>query len=176
MHPAEVESCLETMVLLSDTREKPTDRYRARIRQIGLPVERVALNVGDYSAKMQLPDGSWFQLPISLERKMDATELAMCYCQERDRFEREFQRAIEAGTSLYLIVEDTTWQSIYAGEYRSRMRPKSLVASILTWLARYHCQLILCAPSVTGWLIRDILYYEARELLLQMEEGDKNEH
>jgi hypothetical protein len=34
--------------------------------------------------------------------------------------------------------------------------------------------LIFCLDSTTGKLIRDILYYEAREILLSMEEGDSS--
>lgn len=168
MHPAEVETVLESMVVLVDSREQDTPRLRARLKQIGLPVERIALNAGDYSAKVQLPSGEWYQLPIAVERKMDINELAMCFCQERGRFEREFQRAEDAHIRMYLLIEDISWQNIYAGKYRSRMRPKALVASILTWLSRYQCELIFCSPSVTGWLIRDILWYEAREALLRM--------
>ena len=172
MHPAEVERVLESMVILVDSREQDTPRLRARIKQIDLPVERIALTAGDYSAKVQLPDGTWYQLPVTIERKLSATELATCFCQERGRFEREFQRAEDAKIRLYLLVEDTSWQSIYAGKYRSRMRPKALVASILTWLTRYRCELILCDPNVTGWLIHDILWYEAREILLNLGEED----
>ena len=172
MHPAEVERALESMVCLCDSREQDTPRLRARLKQIGLPIERIALKAGDYSAKVQLPDETWFQIPITIERKMDINELAMCYCRERGRFEREFKRAKDADMRLYLLVEDISWQGIYAGKYKSQMRPKSLVASILSWLARYNCELILCSSMITGWLIRDILWYEAREILLNLGEED----
>ena len=172
MHPAEVERALESMVCLVDSREQDTPRLRARLKQMGLPTERIALKAGDYSAKIQLASGEWYQLPIAIERKMDINELAMCYCQERGRFEREFQRARDANMRLYLLIEDISWQKIYAGKYRSGMRPKSLVASILSWLARYNCELIFCDSSVTGWLIKDILWYEAREILLNLGEED----
>ena len=172
MHPAEVEQVLESMVCLVDSREQDTPRLRARLKQIGSPTERIALNAGDYSAKVQLPNGSWFQIPVAIERKMDITELATCFCQERGRFEREFGRASQAHIRLYMLIEDATWQNIYAGKYRSRMRPKSLVASILTWLSRYNCELIFCSSTVSGLLIHDILWYETREILLQMEGDD----
>lgn len=174
MHPAEVEACLESMVLLLDSRERPTAKLRERLRQTGLPYERVALNVGDYGAKVKLPNGDWFQLPVEIERKMDITELCMCFCQERGRFTREFERARDSRNRLYLLVEGANWENVYAGKYRSRMRSKSLVASILSWVSRYDCQLMFCRDSTTGKLIRDILYYEAREILLSMEEGDSS--
>ena len=168
MHPVEVEECLRSMVCICDSREQPTPKLKARLKQIGLPVEREALNVGDYSAKVMLPDGTWYKLPIGIERKMNITELCTCFCQERGRFRREFERASESHTKMYLLIEDSTWENIYTGRYRSRMAVKSLVASILAWLARYNCQIIMCKAETSGKLIRDILYYEGREILMGM--------
>jgi len=170
VHPAEVETCLEELVCIVDSREQDTVKLRSRIRSIGYPIERAALNVGDYSAKIKLPNGEWYQIPVAIERKYAIDELCMCYCQERGRFEREFKRAQEAHIQVYLLVEGATWESIYSGKYRSQMRPKSLVASICSWLARYNCKLIFCKSETTGAVIRDILYYEAREILLKMED------
>ena len=168
MHPADVERSLESMVCLVDSREQDTPRFRARIKQIRLPIERIAINAGDYGCKVLLPNGEWYQVPVVIERKMNIDELCMCYCQDRDRFEREFERAKNNNIRVYLLIEDARWENIYADKYRSRMRSKSLVASILSWLARYDCELIMCAPTVTGWLIHDILWYEAREHLLKV--------
>ena len=96
----------------------------------------------------------------------------MCFCQERKRFIREFDRASDSGTKVYLLIENASFKNMYAGKYRSHMAPKSLIASILSWLARYNCQIVFVEPEGSGRLIRDILFYEARELLLQMEEGE----
>lgn len=168
MHPSEIDKCLETIVCLCDTREQPTQKLKTRLQQIRFPVERVALNVGDYSAKVQLPSGEWVQLPVSVERKYDLAELCMCYCQQRKRFTKEFDRAKDAKIKTYLLVENATWEKIYAWQYRSQMRPKSLIASITAWLSRYNCSLIFCRSETSGTLIHDILYYEAREMLMGM--------
>ena len=48
------------------------------------------------------------------------------------------------------------------------MNPKSLVGSILAWLARYNCQVIFCDKQTSGQLIYDILYREGRETLMRM--------
>ena len=158
---------------LVDTREQDTPRLRARLKDIGLPIERVALNAGDYGAMVLLPaTGEWYELPIAVERKMDLDELCMCFCQQRGRFKREFERAKKAQKRLYLLIEGATWEKVYAGQYRSRMRSKSLVASILSWAARYDCEIIFCTSRITGGLIRDILWYEAREILSQMGDGE----
>ena len=161
-------AALDGMVCLVDSREQDTPRLRRRLRDIGIPHERQKLDAGDYSAKFPLPDGSWKTVNVAVERKMSLDELANCYCSGRGRFQREFERAQKTGTKLYLLVENATWESLYAGRYRSRMKPNSFVASLLAWLARYNCQVIFCKPETTGKLIHDTLYREGKEMLERM--------
>ena len=52
----------------------------------------------------------------------------------------------------------------------SQMNPKSLVGSILAWLARYNCQLMFCKKETSGQLIKDILYREGKEALLKLDQ------
>lgn len=168
MHPVEIANQLENMVCLADTREQPTARAKIRLKEIGLPIERVALKFGDYSARCPALDLSD---KVAIERKMDLAELCGCYCHSRDRFAREFLRAKDAGAKVYLLIENASWEKAYRGQYRSKMRPESLVASLTAWLARYNCQLIFCEEYTSGKLIHDILYREMKERLEQME-GD----
>ena len=167
MHPAEIEQALEELVVLVDTREQDTASLQERLKFFG-KYERQKLDAGDYSAKVLMPAGEWFQIPVAVERKMDFDELADCYCRSRERFMREFERAKESGTKIYLLIEGASWEDAYAGAYRSHMRAKSLVGSILAWLARYDCQVLFCQSRTTGKLIRDILYREAKETLTRM--------
>ena len=62
MTPFDLEKCLDSMVLLVDTREQPTERLKRRIEQTGLPYERKKLEQGDYSCKCTLPDGEELDL------------------------------------------------------------------------------------------------------------------
>lgn len=132
---------------------------------MGVPYERCKLDFGDYSVKC---DRLSLANSVTVERKMSIDELCHCYCQDRARFEREFERAKDAGAKIYMLIEDATWEDIYGGKYRSKMRPESLVASILAWLARYDCQLFLCKSSTTGQLIKDTLQRELKERLEAM--------
>ncbi|MEE1146957.1 MAG: hypothetical protein UHS32_09320 [Bacteroidaceae bacterium] len=138
------------------------------------PNVREALNAGDYTAKTLLPDGTWFYAPVAVERKMSLTEIAGNFTRERERFRAEFNRAREHGIRLYILIENASWEAAYAGAYRSQMKPQSLIASLLTWSARYGCAVLMCERSDTGGkLIRDILHYEMREALDRMVEyGD----
>ena len=163
------------MVCIVDTREQDTPRLRARLKQMGTNHVREKLNFGDYSAKFPLPDGSFFSLAdkVVVERKMSIDELCHCFCQDRDRFEREFERAKEAEARVYLLVEGATWEDVYGGKYRSRMRPTALVASLLAYISRYDCVPIFCDAKTTGKLIKDILLREAKERLESLEINGK---
>ena len=164
MTPHEIEEALKGMVVLVDTREQDTARLRVRLKDMKCEHERCKLDFGDYSAKVPV-NGEWLTLNVAIERKMDLDELAQCYCNGRKRFEREFERAQTAGAKIYLLVENATWEDAYTGNYRSKMSPKALIASILAWLSRYRCQVIFCRQRTSGRLIYDILYREAREHL-----------
>ena len=165
-----VKRALSTMSVLWDTREQDTPRARKRMEQIGAPIERVALSFGDYSVKCDTLD---LRDQVAIERKMDLTELAHCYCQDRKRFVREFKRAKEAGTKLYLLVENGSLDEAYSGHYRARVHPASLTASMLAWLARYNCQILFCKEENSGRVIHDVLYRELKERLEEMPDEEE---
>lgn len=168
LDPIEAEECLKSMVYCVDTREQPTENLAKRMEFLQ-PNERETLMSGDYTAKTLLPDGSWFYLPVAVERKMSLTEIAGNLTRERDRFRAEFNRAREHGIRLYILIEQASWEEAYAGAYRSQMKPKSMIASLMTWSARYGCSVVMCKrPETSGKLIRDILHYEMRERLERM--------
>ena len=168
LNPAEAEECLRNIIYCIDTREQPTAAFEKRVAYLQ-PYERETLSAGDYTAKTLLPDGTWFYAPVAIERKMSLTEIAGNFCRERDRFRAEFNRARDAEIRLYVLIERSSWEDAYAGAYRSKMKPQSMIASLITWMARYKCTVIMCSRSDTGGkLIRDILRYEMREALERM--------
>lgn len=156
------------MVYVIDNREQPTKALAKRMEYLQ-PNVRETVNAGDYAAKTLLPDGTWFYLPVAVERKMSLTEIAGNLTRERERFRAEFNRASEHGIRLYILIEQASWEAAYSGAYRSQMKPQSLIASLLTWSARYGCPILMCErPETGGKLIRDILHYEMREALDRM--------
>ncbi len=163
----EVKHSLETMKILIDTREKPSELLKARLDIIGLPYERRKLDVGDYSCSCILPDGSEldFSQRCVIERKYDLSELCMCFGKERGRFSREFERAKASDVKIYLLVENATWEKIYAGKYNSLFTPAALEASIDAFRSRYNMQIDFCKAEITGKRIHDILYRELKEYL-----------
>lgn len=167
MHPLEVEKTLKDMIILYDTREQPGEKLNKRLENTGCPCERVKLNFGDYSAKcgdVSLADS------VVIERKMNLTELTMCFGSERERFQREFERAKEAGAKIYLLIENADWNvlysdSVYKRYTRSKYSRQALLASLTAWIARYNMNVIFCNDKNTGFLIREILYREMKERL-----------
>lgn len=167
MTPFEVSEALEHLTLLVDTREQDTLSFRRRVKEVGLPWERRKLDFGDYSMRVKLEDGQEvdFSPAVAIERKMSLDELCQCYGRGRKRFQREFLRAKKAGAKLYLLIENGSWEKALSGEYRSRMQPQALTASLTAWLARYDCQVLFCQAKSTPRLIREIIYREAKERL-----------
>lgn len=167
MHPVEIENTLKTLTLIVDTREQDTARARRRFARIGLPYIRKALNFGDYSCFVTLPDGTEldFSGSVSIERKMDLDEIIGCFTRHRARFAREFERAKEHHAKLYLLIENASWEKVLKANYRSKMNANALLASMTAWLARYNCQIIMCDELTSPRLIKEILYREAKERL-----------
>lgn len=167
MNHFEVDAALGTMTILIDTREQDTPALRRRIKAMECETERVKLNVGDYSCKCILPDGSEYSLQddVVIERKMGIDELCSCFARGRERFTREFERAAVAGMKVTILVENATWEDILSGNYRNRTHPNALAASICAWLARYNVNLIFCDSQTTGTLIKRLLRYELKERL-----------
>lgn len=170
-HPCEIERILRSMVILVDTREQDTARARKRYKQFGCEFERKALKFGDYSARLTGLDGEGINLEgvVCVERKMDLDELCNCFCQGRERFHREFERALAAGAHVYLLIENDNLDNAYAGAYRSRMNPKALTASILAWSIEFGIIPLFISADRSGQLTRDILYREARAYLERQE-------
>ncbi len=177
MNKRQIREAVNQMHVLIDTREQDTERARKRIEAIGLPVDRVVLDYGDYAYNTILPDGHPIYEPCSkrvrpacvIERKMGLDELATCLTISRDRFEREWERAADAGARLWLLVENASWGDVIRHRYRSRMEPSAFIGSIIAWQCRYDARLIMCSERDSGLLIREILEKDLRQ---RLERGD----
>ena len=163
---------LESFEILVDSREQNTDRARKRYESFGVPSQRAVLNYGDYTYNATLPDGSKIydvSKTISpacvVERKMNLDELAGCYTRGRQRFQREFERAQEHGSRIYLLCENASWENLLNGKYKSRMNAAAFTASTMAWMVRYNMNVIFCKEETSGKLIKEILYRDLKERL-----------
>lgn len=171
MNNFDLEKTLSTMVLVVDSREKPTDEAKKRWESFGVPYRIQALKSGDYTAEFELTNGETFSLEnhALIERKLGIVEICGNFCQNRARFIREFERIKEAGARVYVVVEGASWEAIYNHRYRSQMSPQALVASLTAWMARYNAHIIFCKAETFPKLAKEILYREAKEILTNME-------
>ena len=144
MTPFDLEKTLSTMTIICDSREHATAEAKKRWESFGVPYRIQGLRSGDYTAEFVLPNGETFSLEniCVIERKMSIDEICGNFCQNRDRFIREFERIKEAGAKAYIIVEWASWEAIYNHRYHSKMSPQALVASLTAWMARYNAHII----------------------------------
>ena len=159
----DVENCLRSMVILVDTREQPSDRALKRYKSFQCPYRRQKLDFGDYSAEFTLPDGQIVKVNAAIERKMNLEELSGCLTKDRDRFRREFERSKESGASMYLLVENATWENLVNGKYKTKFNKNAFTGSITAWIARYDLKPIFCKAETSGRLIREILFREMKK-------------
>lgn len=161
---------LDSMEILVDTREQSTPKSEQRYNSFGVPYSRATLAYGDYTANFVLLDGKKLH-DISntvhpfcmVERKMSLDELAQCFTHSRERFEREFQKAVDNNCFIHLICEDGSFEKIEGHKYNSKFPPKAFLASITAWQRRYNIHFHFCSSLETGHLIKEFLYRDMKE-------------
>lgn len=111
------------MKIVIDTREQEPFLF------VGYDCETESggLAVGDYSLT-GLSD------KVAVERK-SLPDLVMCLGRERERFERELQRA--AALQAFMVVVEAPWSDLTSGNYRSQLSPNSACQTVLAFSCRY---------------------------------------
>ena len=114
------------MKVVIDSREQVPfafehEKYAGTVAEVG------ALDTGDYSLA-GLTDR------VAVERK-SLPDLVACLGRERERFERELQRA--AALDAFAVVVEAAWADLAGGQYRSQLNPHSACQSVLAFSCRY---------------------------------------
>ena len=117
------------------------------------------------------PGGEVIQMHhrFAIERKMNLDELAGCFTHDRERFEREFQRASDAGAKMVLIVENASYENLLNHKYRSKFHPEAFIASLVAWEIRYGFHVVMCKEETTPKIIYE---WCKRDLKERLERGD----
>lgn len=123
---------IELPTILVDTREQRPYAFEGR------PMMIKKLDIGDYSLQ-------GFENQFAIERK-ELGDFIGCMInkngnENRDRFERELERAKEQLRRLWILVE-ADWADVLAGKYRSQIKTASVVATVFAWLNRYPIHVI----------------------------------
>lgn len=159
----ELADALKDLKVITDTREQVNDHITKYFDAHKVKYFSRKLDIGDYSA--QLGDET-FERNVVIERKHNLDELCGNLTADRDRFEREFLRAKAYNTKVFLLIEEASWDDVFLGNYRSKLVPKSLLASLLSWQTRFGITIVFANKANSGALIHGILYYAIREKLL----------
>ena len=171
MDPLAKEKVLQSFRIVVDTREQNTPKAKRRLKAFGVPVERATLSYGDYCWNADIDGAPIHNIskairpPAVIERKMSLDELASNFTRSRARFQREMERAAEAGAKVYLLVENGSWEGILYHRYRSKFHHKAYMASITAWMIRYNVLPVFCKADSSGDVMREILYRDLKERL-----------
>jgi ERCC4-type nuclease len=158
----EIDELLKQLTIVVDTREKVNEHILKYFDDKKIPYIKRSLQTGDYSAMI---GDMTLEHEIVIERKASLDELAGNLTADRQRFEDEMIRAKAEGLKVYLLIESASLSDIFLHNYISKLEPKSLLASLLSWQVRYNITITFCKPSESGQIIYGILYYAAREAL-----------
>lgn len=114
---------LRRLTIVCDTREQNPFTFFDK----ECDVVQGALDSGDYSIL-------GFENKIAIERK-SLGDLIGCLTSGRERFCRELDRL--RGYETCAIVIESSWQAIMAGDYRSKLSPKSAEQSLVSIMQNY---------------------------------------
>lgn len=168
MTPKEIEYILDNITLIYDSREHENTALDERLRAVGFKHRREGLKFGDYTAEYEV-DGKVYGLQneIVIERKMSLDEICGNFTKGRARFEREFEKAIDAGAKVHLVIENGSYEKILKGKYRSQLNSNSLYSSLIAFCDRYNITIHFCKPETTPVLMRKIFYHHVRNRLMK---------
>ena len=158
----EINALLKEMTVIADTREQVNYNVLDFLDKNKIPYISRKLNTGDYSAML---GEQTLETEVVCERKASLDELCGNLTADRDRFEREFIRAKSDGLKVFLVIENASWTDIVTHNYKSQLKPQSLIASLLSWQARFNVTIVFCRPQESGMIIYYTLMYWLRENL-----------
>lgn len=158
----EINALLKQLTVICDSREQVNENITGYLDSKKIPHITRKLDTGDYSAMI----GDYtLERDVVIEKKNGLDEIAGNFTVDRQRFEDEFTRAKAEDLKVFLLIENASWSDILLHNYRSKLLPKSLIASLLSWQVRFNITITFCKPNETGQIIYGILYYAAREAL-----------
>lgn len=158
----EINDTLKELTVISDSREQNNTHILQYFDSKKIPYITRKLDTADYSAML---GDMTLEHDTIIEKKSGLDEIAGNFTVDRQRFEDEFLRSKAEGAKVFLIIENASWSDIFLHNYRSKLKPQSLIASLFSWQVRFNITICFCKPEETGQMIYGILFYAAREAL-----------
>jgi len=178
MTDREITIALENMWVCVDSREHMDSKtFKDRANTLyrlcgGKPqnrLERLTLDYGDYTAKTYDAKGHLVDLSnvVRIERKMGFDELVGNLLQHKERFEKEFTKAKDAGVKMHLVVENASFTKLYNGAFPNHpfVNKKAVTGSFWAFVCRYDLTVHFCKPEQSAQIIYDILSHSLIEYL-----------
>jgi len=138
-------------IIIRDSREKQGHGYKFIKSASCSGMEVAALPFGDYALK-GFPD------LIIVERKQDIDEICSNIGVNRERFERELQKIVDANVKFRYIVVEDYWSSIFRPNKFSKMHPNAIFESIISLEIRYRINFIFAGtPEMAHRIVRSLL-------------------
>ena len=153
--------------IIIDSREKSYQHIIKYFDLKSIPWKKQVLKSGDYGC---IINGAL--QPIIIERKSGLNELAGNFTKGRKRFEQEFERA--SNVDKILLVENSTYADIINHNYTSKMYPKALLASLLSFQFRFNLHIYFMPRENVGQFIYYSFYYYYHDLLKMERKGREN--
>lgn len=152
------------MIVQVDTREQLPYSFE-RFPDVEVITE--ALPAGDYS----LPG---FEDRVAIERK-SIDDLVQCLMNDqRDRFERELQRA--SHYDLFAVVVEATLHDVSRRKYRSQMNSHAALQSIMAFQVRYRVPFMFCGDRAGGeYVTHSLLEKYLQELSKRFRKATKSQ-
>jgi ERCC4-type nuclease len=139
-------------VVVVDTREQTPLTFTR------LDAKVATLTTGDYS----FVGG---EEHLAIERKSVPDFVACCMGNNRDRFFRELHRMRGFAFRRLLIVG--THHEIESGQYRSAIKPRSVLATLSTIEARFDVPVVFApTPAQAAWQVEEWVWWYAREIII----------
>ena len=173
MKPYEIDSVIKTMRIVIDTREKKNEHIKTALQERNCLFSAHKLDYGDYTCEYDTAEknGIIFDDKVVIERKANLNELAGNITKERARFDREFQRATEAGAKVFLMIEGGSYDDIKKHFYRSQMPPSAYLNTLFSWQQKYNITISFVSRQFAADYIYGTLFMALKNYLLHGEEG-----
>jgi ERCC4-type nuclease len=160
----EMQEVLSNIVVICDTREQENKHITKIFDRCNISHNSSCLKFADYSF-FRKDTGETFDNSIVIERKNSIDELSGSLTVGRKRLEKEMQKAKDVNCRFILLIEDGSYDDILLHRYRSKLTPKSFLASLLTYQTRYNVSIIFMQNRCSANFIYNTFKYYLREKL-----------
>ena len=144
----------EDIVIYVDSRETSNFSILRYFNENNIKWKCKKLDFGDYSLEF---NGISYEKRIAIERKGSLDELAGNFTRGRERFAREFERAMKEKCKMHLMIENGSWEAIANHEYRSLFSPGAYKASLESWSYKYFFDINFVKKNKAGEFIYNTL-------------------